>query len=41
MLGVYNIPKEPVKPKKPNQPYEEADADEMAEYNQLTQDYKA
>ena len=41
MLGVYNIPKEPVKPKRPNQPYEEADADEMAEYNQLTQDYKA
>ena len=41
MLGVYNIPKEPVKPKRPNQPDEDAMADEMAEYNQLTQDYKA
>ena len=39
MLGICIIPEEPVKSKRPKEPDEEADENEMAEHNQLTQDY--
>ena len=41
MLDIYNIPEEPAQPLRPDELNEEAETDEIAEYNEQTQDYKA